>query len=376
MTAASLLVAAPAQSQVLNRPSEGSSAIRVAQWQPSPVPSESASLPSPAQTLDSQTLDRAIAVGEPQGSSPVLTPVITKVYSHQVDEQDAVTLYVRDIPVLTFLANGAAESTQVPQTQAFQATSQTTSQATSQATVLPPSQGVAAPDTVSPYTPSQPSALPAPMERAQNVAQKLEAVYGELTQASAIAGDIRLEWSEQDNKYWITAGDRPLVALDKWTIAVEPSANLTSDSIRTTNQLRRLIHNGAPLSYGGYRHQTNPAVQVAVAAPPSAPEALLGGSVRSTQYGIASWYGGYFHGRRTANGERYNQNAMTAAHKHLPFGTRVRVVNLANGRSTIVRINDRGPFIRGRIIDLSSAAAGEIGLRSRGIGRVRVEVLR
>lgn len=362
MTAASLLVAAPAQSQVLNRPLEGSSAIRVAQWQPSPVPSESASLPAPART--SQTLDRAIAVdAAPQGSSPVLTPAITKVYSHQVDDQDAVTLYVRDIPVLTFLANDgndAADSAQVPQTQVSQ----------------PTSQGVAAPDTVSPYTQAQPSALPAPMERAQNVAQKLEAMYGELTQVSATAADIRLEWSKQDNKYWITAGDRPLVALDKWTIAVEPSPNLTSDSIRTTNQLRRLIHNGAPLSYGGYRHQTNPAVQVAAAAAPPAPEALLGGSVRSTQYGIASWYGGYFHGRRTANGERYNQNAMTAAHKHLPFGTRVRVVNLSNGRSTIVRINDRGPFIRGRIIDLSSAAAGEIGLRSRGIGRVRVEVLR
>lgn len=91
--------------------------------------------------------------------------------------------------------------------------------------------------------------------------------------------------------------------------------------------------------------------------------------------GMASWYGGRFHGRKTANGERYNMNAMTAAHKTLPFGTRVLVTNTRNGRSVQVRINDRGPFVRGRIIDLSRAAASQIGVTSSGVAPVRVSVL-
>lgn len=86
------------------------------------------------------------------------------------------------------------------------------------------------------------------------------------------------------------------------------------------------------------------------------------------QAGIASWYGGAFHGRRTASGERFNQNAMTAAHRTLPFGSRVRVVNLGNGKAVVVRVNDRGPFIRGRVIDLSAGAARAIGVK--GLGRV------
>ena len=78
--------------------------------------------------------------------------------------------------------------------------------------------------------------------------------------------------------------------------------------------------------------------------------------------GMASWYGPGFHGRRTASGERFNTNALTAAHRTLPFGTRVRVVNRRTGRSVVVRINDRGPFAHGRVIDLSRAAAQTIGL--------------
>ena len=78
--------------------------------------------------------------------------------------------------------------------------------------------------------------------------------------------------------------------------------------------------------------------------------------------GMASWYGPGFQGRRTASGERFNTHALTAAHKTLPFGTRVRVVNRQNGRSVVVRINDRGPHVRGRVIDLSRAAARAIGL--------------
>ncbi len=83
---------------------------------------------------------------------------------------------------------------------------------------------------------------------------------------------------------------------------------------------------------------------------------------RTVQSGRASWYGPGFHGRRTASGETFNTNALTAAHRTLPFGTKVRVVNKNTGKSVIVRINDRGPYAHGRVIDLSKASAQAIGL--------------
>jgi rare lipoprotein A len=95
----------------------------------------------------------------------------------------------------------------------------------------------------------------------------------------------------------------------------------------------------------------------------------------NTFSGRASWYGPKFHGRRTANGEVFNQNALTAAHPYLKFGTKVKVTNLHNGRSVVVRINDRGPFAGNRVIDLSAAAAQTIKMISSGIAPVRVTVL-
>ncbi len=93
------------------------------------------------------------------------------------------------------------------------------------------------------------------------------------------------------------------------------------------------------------------------------------------QVGLASWYGPGFPGKRTASGEIFNMHALTAAHRSLPFGTRVRVTYLKTGRSVVVRINDRGPWKRGRIIDLSYAAARAIGLVTDGVGQVKLEVI-
>ena len=97
--------------------------------------------------------------------------------------------------------------------------------------------------------------------------------------------------------------------------------------------------------------------------------------VASSQVGTASWYGGKFHGRRTASGERYNMHALTAAHRNLPFGTKVRVINLENNHRVIVTINDRGPFVKGRVIDVSKRAADMLDMRRAGVARVRVDVL-
>lgn len=93
------------------------------------------------------------------------------------------------------------------------------------------------------------------------------------------------------------------------------------------------------------------------------------------QIGEASWYGGYFHGRITTSGERYNMYKLTAAHRILPFGTLVRVTNMENDGSVIVIINDRGPWIPGRVIDLSYAAAKKIGMARKGIVRVRLDII-
>src|SRR5215203_179552 len=91
------------------------------------------------------------------------------------------------------------------------------------------------------------------------------------------------------------------------------------------------------------------------------------------QTGAASWYGPGFHGKKTANGERFNTNALTAAHKTLPFGTQLRVTNERTGKSVVVRINDRGPYAHGRVIDLSKAAAEAVGIE--GVGQVTLAAL-
>ena len=94
-----------------------------------------------------------------------------------------------------------------------------------------------------------------------------------------------------------------------------------------------------------------------------------------TEFGIASWYGPGFHGRQTASGVVYDQNLMVAAHKTLPFGTVARVTNLENGRQVEVCVVDRGPYVKGRVIDLSASAAKALDMRSKGTARVRIEDL-
>lgn len=106
------------------------------------------------------------------------------------------------------------------------------------------------------------------------------------------------------------------------------------------------------------------------ASSPSSRQVMLLGE------GKASYYGGRHHGLKTASGERFNKNDLTAAHKTLPFGTRVKVTNLHNNRVVVVRINDRGPYARGRVIDLSERAAREVGMIKAGVAPVKLELLK
>ncbi|MEX3759755.1 septal ring lytic transglycosylase RlpA family protein [Paraburkholderia phenoliruptrix] len=150
----------------------------------------------------------------------------------------------------------------------------------------------------------------------------------------------------------------------------------------TAVQMRR----GAPLSASQYGDGANAdavAAPLASAAEPrnDIPSAIDDATVAAAcacgkgfqQTGFASWYGRMFQGRRTASGERYDMHALTAAHRTLPLGACVRVTSLVRTRSVVVRINDRGPFVRGRIIDLSYAAAEALGVRRAGSAQVRLE---
>lgn len=161
-------------------------------------------------------------------------------------------------------------------------------------------------------------------------------------------------------------------------VACSPAKTATSASAAKT---KKHMASSAYGTSGGKKYASGKSKKHYAAAKParkyakakSAKVAAKYSSGGGYQAGIASWYGGKFHGRTTANGEKYNMWSLTAAHRTLPFGTKVRVTNTRNGNSVVVRINDRGPFIAGRIIDLSRAAASQIGIN--GVGRVQVTVL-
>jgi len=116
--------------------------------------------------------------------------------------------------------------------------------------------------------------------------------------------------------------------------------------------------------------------QKVILKPQVASPAPKRGQTKAYEIGTASWYGTSFHGRPTASGEPYNMFDLTAAHPSLPLGTHVRVTNLRNGRAVVVRINDRGPAVPGRIIDLSYSAARVLDLKAWGLQRVRLDVVK
>ena len=145
-------------------------------------------------------------------------------------------------------------------------------------------------------------------------------------------------------------------------LAVDPS---TRNAAEPAQGLAILDSEFSPAPFEGLK-KLAPSVRIATSNP---------GVVKVIR-GQASWYGPGFFGNRTANGERFRPGTLTAAHRTLPFGTKVRVTNLHNGRTTVVRINDRGPFHGNRVIDLAHGAAHEVGLVSSGLAPVKLEVLR
>lgn len=317
----------------------------------------------PSSQTDTQPIE-AVKVGEYQ--TPSATPqegeTIAKIETHQIAGRQAATLYVRNIPVLTFVssepvANGGANA------------------ADSDAKIGQVEQGSNA--NAQAPTASATSPQNDPVWRAMAVAARIN----QLSRDNVSANTITVRWNGAVNStpsnrvatsngrrgasYIIQADGRDLVEINANTRLPDTTRNLAQDALQATNRLRRLL-GGAP-----------PVTQIAgVPAPTRPPQQVSLVTVLSSFRGWASWYGPGFHGNRSASGERYNQNALTAAHRSLPFGTQVRVTNLNNGISVIVRINDRGPFIRGRIIDLSAAAARTLGMMGSGVAPVTIEVIR
>lgn len=265
-------------------------------------------------------------VGESEAEA--IEASLTQLYSHELSGKSAVTLYVKDIPVVTFLGES--------------------------------SKADAAPETkVAGDAPA--GEAKDPMWRATTVAAKIN----QFQQSGADADLVRVIWDKKQKTYVIRAQDEQLLAVNQATILPKTTKDAAEDALKITNLLRRQLG------------ETKALTDIPGRPKPKVAKAPSGnGAVRYQLSGQASWYGGYFHGRKTASGERYNQDALTAAHKTLKFGTRVRVTNLNNGRSVVVRINDRGPFVRGRIIDMSRRGAQAIGMTGSGVAPVRVDVLR
>lgn len=283
----------------------------------------------------------AIKMGEHQSQATDLADaVVATIHPHSVAGRDAVSLYVRSIPVLTFLG-----SQQTATTGAKVATIGSTN----------PLLASTASQAIAVNNPQD------PVWRATTVAAKLN----QLRRSNFDAKLIKVIWDPKRNQHVVRAGSEHLVELNAQTVSPDKTNNSVADALQVTNRLRRLLGDAPPLSKIPGRPVSIQRLKQVVFKP-------LSFLVK----GWASWYGPGFHGRHTASGERFNQYALTAAHRSLPFGTRVRVTNTRNGHSVIVRINDRGPYSHGRVIDLSRKAAQVIGVVQSGTAPVRVDVVK
>ncbi|MBW4448652.1 MAG: septal ring lytic transglycosylase RlpA family protein [Spirirestis rafaelensis WJT71-NPBG6] len=271
-------------------------------------------------TPDETPGNDAVNVKKPQSIREKLISrdMVTQIHSHNLAGRQATTLYIRNIPFLTFVSQTHISSSD---------------------------------------------------ERASAIAARINQLITDKVDAS----QITVSWKAAS--YIIKVNGEELVEIDGNTTRLpDTTNNLSQDAMQATNRLRRLIDVAHALSQidNIALPPQQPIKQPQQVKKP--PQQNTGGQVQATSKGMASYYG-YESGNRTATGERFNPQGFTAAHRSLPFGTRVRVTNTGNGRSVVVRINDRGPFIRGRVIDVSLGAAKELGMISSGVAAVKIEIL-
>ena len=272
---------------------------------------------------------------------------IVKIQPHELDGRQAATVYVRNIPVITFLNPSQETNTKI------RSTAGTKADPSNQSKVAGSKENSPAGNIASNSTNQEPD----PVWRASSLAARLN----QLARNNIDPNSITVKW-ETGDRYIIQANGEDLVNINAQNILPDTTSDFSRDALQVTNRLRRLLGNAPPLE------------AVAGQPQPEAPVLSLG-PVQLRLSGLASWYGPGFDGNLSASGERFNQNALTAAHRHLPFGTLVMVKNLDNGRSVVVRINDRGPYVGDRLIDLSAGAANVLGMMGSGVARVEIEVI-
>lgn len=323
-----------------------------------------------------------VKVGEFQSTAgkQTLDAVITEIHPHNIGGRKAATLFIKNIPVLTFLSSVADTSLETKKVGAIGDTGGVQSYAllasnSAKAVGIGNVTGVG----------NQISSVDNdPVEIAGVIAAKINQLNRENVDGSKItvswkAGGESTVANQAQNKsvpvqqngdrYIIKINGEELVEINEDTRLAGTTNNLAEDALQATNRLRRLLGNASPL-----KEIANLPVRLPISIP-KLPQELSVGPVRISFGGMASYYGYDGSGNRTASGQRFNPEGMTAAHRSLPFGTQVRVTNTRNGRCVVVRINDRGPFIRGRVIDLSAGAARILGMMGSGVAPVHIEVL-
>ncbi len=323
----------------------------------------------------------AVKVGEFQTSAGEMTSdaVITNIHSHIIGDRKAATLFIKNIPVLTFLSSQPVANVETKVgvignnegQQSYTLIAGNSAELTNLGSFTNASN-------------QKKSLHDDPVHRAGLIAASINQIVrnnedaeqitvswtgeGKSTVANQTQNKSASIQQQPRERYTIKINDQELVEINEQTILAGTTDNLAEDALQATNRLRRLIGDASPINEIAGRPELT-----TISWTPQGQQ--IASNRRLSFRGIASFYGRGFAGRPTATGEIFNPEAMTAAHRSLPFGTRVRVTNTRNGRSVVVRINDRGPFIRGRIIDVSTGAARNLGMINSGLAPVTIEVL-
>jgi rare lipoprotein A len=277
-----------------------------------------------------------LKVGETRSQAMVRSQdVLTRIHPHTLNGRNAATVYVRNIPVLTFLDQGRTSDSQKSKS--------------SSAVKLP---SASENQTVNPALSAD------PVERATAVA----ALINQFNRDGLDAKEIIPAF--ESGSYVIKLGKQANLKFDRGLVFSETTRNQADDVLQAANLLRRLVGNAAPLGTVANSPSSRSVSRFTASSP-----------VTQLASGFASWYGPGFNGAMSASGEIFNANGYTAAHRSLPFGTQVRVTNMDNGRSVVVRINDRGPFVHNRVLDISEGAARVIGLVNSGVAPIMMEVM-
>ncbi|OIP75615.1 MAG: hypothetical protein AUK48_07175 [Oscillatoriales cyanobacterium CG2_30_44_21] len=342
----------------------------------SSLASNSAQAQTGTQTeIKSTSPSTSLKVGETRSQSLVRSKgdSVARIYTHKLDGKNAATVYVRGIPVVTYIESQDSTKSNVDDNSSNSLTNDKVKgndqghskgliKKNSESFKLPSSSEVK--DKLNSDDYEHLLTSPDPVERATATA----ALINQLSRDGLDAGKIIPAW--RNGNYVIKFGDRATLKFDQQVLFSDSLKNETRDVLDSANLLRRLLGGANPVS----DVLDAPKPQV-FAEPVPVFSNSLNDRVVGVMSGMASWYGPGFDGNYSASGEIFNANDMTAAHPSLPFGTVVRVMNMDNGQSVVVRINDRGPYAHDRIIDISTAAANVIGLISSGVAPVRLEVL-